>query len=396
MAVLGGFASAAPNVVIDPEAGFALAPGTWAVSKTMWDGLPLVAQQLLWDRSDVFIADNITEKIFPNDAEMAKTVKAAGGSVTEFDEDARAALQEANEGLLDNLRGTDAVSDGDALVDAMEAANEKWAAKVKELGYDEDVSYNDFDTWYDPSSIDLTEYTDHRDGRDLRAAPPVLIDGPGRGTDPRPGPARATLEHPWRIWSRTRAQEDVMTERSAPRRRGLELLIEVPAVIVTFVMMIHITANAVLRTWFDNPIDNTLEITEYWYLPLVAFLGFIAAQHRGQHIAADLVYEMLPSVTKRFVLALVYVLCSLTSAGFAKYGWDAAVHAKDIGQTAGVSDLTAWPTYFLAPLAFGSLTVQFLYAAVQAIRHPSSDHVIADTEDAVVLEELAKMEAEKR
>jgi TRAP-type C4-dicarboxylate transport system substrate-binding protein len=159
VAVLGGFASAAPNVTVDPQAGFALAPGTWAVSKTIWDGLPLVAQQLLWDRSDVFIGDNITEKIFPNNAEMAKTVKAAGGSVEEFDEDARTTLQEANATLLDNLRGTDAVSDGDALVDAMEAANEKWMAKVAELGYDEDVSYNDFDTWYDPGAVDLAEYT---------------------------------------------------------------------------------------------------------------------------------------------------------------------------------------------------------------------------------------------
>jgi TRAP-type C4-dicarboxylate transport system permease small subunit len=187
-----------------------------------------------------------------------------------------------------------------------------------------------------------------------------------------------------------------MKAGAAQRARGLELLIEIPAVIVTFVMMIHITANAVLRTWFDNPIDNTLEITEYWYLPLVAFLGFIAAQHRGQHIAADLVYELLPSVTKRFVLALMFVLCALASAGFAKYGWDEAVHAKDIGKTAGVSDLTAWPTYFLAPLAFGSLTVQFLYAAVQAVRHPPTGHVIADTEDAVVLDELARLETEKR
>ncbi|WP_244928924.1 TRAP transporter small permease [Nocardioides sp. W7] len=175
--------------------------------------------------------------------------------------------------------------------------------------------------------------------------------------------------------------------------RGFELLIEVPAVLITFLMMLHVTANAVMRTWFDSPIDNTLEMVEYWYLPLVAFLGFIAAQHRGQHIAADLVFEMLPAVTKRFVLAFVFVLCSVVVAGFAWFGWGEAMHAKEIGKTAGVSDLIAWPAYFLVPLAFGSLTIQFLVAAWRALLHPEQDHFVSDVGDAAVLDALASDEA---
>jgi TRAP-type C4-dicarboxylate transport system permease small subunit len=179
------------------------------------------------------------------------------------------------------------------------------------------------------------------------------------------------------------------TTRLRGRGRLVELLIEVPAVVITFLMMFHVTANAVMRTWFNSPIDYTLEIVEYWYLPLVAFLGFIAAQMRGQHIAADLVFEMLPSVTKRFVLAFMFALSSVTCLGFAWFGWGEAVHAMDIGKTAGVSGLIAWPTYFLVPIAFGSLTGQFLYAAVMAIRHPESDHFISDPDDAMVLDDLA-------
>lgn len=187
-----------------------------------------------------------------------------------------------------------------------------------------------------------------------------------------------------------------MAESATPSRiadRGLQLLIEVPAVVITFLMMAHVTANAVMRTWFDSPIDNTLEMVEFWYLPLVAFLGFIAAQHRGQHIAADLVFEMLPTVTRRFVLAFVFVLCSVVAAGFAWFGWGEAMHAKDIGKTAGVSDLIAWPAYFLVPLAFGSLTIQFLSAAWQAVRHPEQDHFVSDVGDAAVLDALAHDEA---
>ena len=181
-----------------------------------------------------------------------------------------------------------------------------------------------------------------------------------------------------------------MSERAVGRRRRtlLDLLIEVPAVVVTFVMMIHITANALLRTWWSAPIDNTLETVEYWYLPLVALLGFIAAQHRGQHIAADLIFEKLPHVARRFVLSAMFMLCAVVSLGFAWFGWGEAMHAMEIRRTAGVSDLISWPTYFLVPLAFGSLTLQFLYASWNAIFRPERDHFVGDADDAVVLDSL--------
>lgn len=159
VSVLGGFAAEAPHVVIDPDAGFALAPGALAFSKTTWDGLPLVAQQLLWDRLDVFVGSNISEKIFVNDAEMAATVKDAGGQVQAFGDDARDAMQATNEDLLESLRGTDAVADGDAFVDAIEAANDDWQSNVAELGYP-DVSYGEMDTYLEENEFDMTSYTE--------------------------------------------------------------------------------------------------------------------------------------------------------------------------------------------------------------------------------------------
>lgn len=155
-------------------------------------------------------------------------------------------------------------------------------------------------------------------------------------------------------------------EPARPAHRGLDRLIEVPAVVVTFLMMLHVTMNAVLRTFADQPLPNTLEYVQYWYLPAVAFLGFIAAQRRGQHVAADLIYARLPRLAQRIVLPVLLAVSSVTSAGFAWFGWQEAMHAYEIDKTAGVSDVIAWPAYFLVPLAFGSLTVQFVVAAVKA------------------------------
>ncbi|GAA2448855.1 hypothetical protein GCM10010191_77910 [Actinomadura vinacea] len=160
---------------------------------------------------------------------------------------------------------------------------------------------------------------------------------------------------------------------NAGRRRGFELLIEVPAVAVTFLMMLHVTINALLRTFADAPISHTVEIGQYWYLPIIAFLGFIAAQHRGQHVAADLVFERLPAAAKPYVLAGLMAVCAVLAAGFCWFGLGEALHAFDIRKTAGISSLTAWPAYFVAPLAFGALTVQFVIAAVRAARGRGAD-----------------------
>lgn len=191
-----------------------------------------------------------------------------------------------------------------------------------------------------------------------------------------------------------------MTEAVArkKRSRAFDLVIEVPAIILTFVMMLHITINALLRTYWSSPINNTLEMVQYWYLPLVAFLGFVAAQHRGQHIATGLIYDMLPHAAKRIILAVLFTLGALITFGFTWFGWGEAMHAMSIGKTAGVSDLVSWPVYFVVPLAFGSLTIQLLYTAWSAIRprrtsDPDPDPDPDDADDAA--EQREKEETRK-
>jgi TRAP-type C4-dicarboxylate transport system permease small subunit len=138
-----------------------------------------------------------------------------------------------------------------------------------------------------------------------------------------------------------------------PAHRGLDLLIEVPAVVVTFLMMLHVTVNAMLRTFADEPLPNTLEYVQYWYLPAVAFLGFIAAQRRGQHVAADLLYTKLPRLAQRIVLAVFLVVSAVLCLGFA---------------------------------AFGSLTLQFVLAAIRAVRSadPEPETALAASVDGSV------------
>lgn len=160
VSLLGGFLAEAPFVVLDPEATFAVAPGGLAFSKAKWDTLPLVAQQLFWDKLDIFLGENITVKIWPNTAEAQQQVAAANGEFSVFESEARKAIQDVNASVLEELRGSAAL-DGDALVDAAQEAAAGWTARVEDLGYDPSVDYSDFSEWAaDGGNTDISDYLD--------------------------------------------------------------------------------------------------------------------------------------------------------------------------------------------------------------------------------------------
>ena len=158
--VLGGFIETAPHITVDPEAGFALAPGGMAVNQSVWDSLPLAAQQLMWDRLDVFLTSNIEGKIWPNTVAAVKEAKAAGGSFGPFDPAAKSAIQGANDELLDKLAGTDAIADPAAFVASVEDSAKTWRAAVDELGISGEASYEEFDTWYSDGKVDAAAYVE--------------------------------------------------------------------------------------------------------------------------------------------------------------------------------------------------------------------------------------------
>src|SRR5690606_35558571 len=56
---LMGLAPVASHFTIDEQVGLAKTPGGLAINKAMWDGLPLVAQQVLFDGTKVMIQTNI-------------------------------------------------------------------------------------------------------------------------------------------------------------------------------------------------------------------------------------------------------------------------------------------------------------------------------------------------
>ncbi|OZD59766.1 hypothetical protein CH263_22465 [Rhodococcus sp. 06-1059B-a] len=171
-AVLGGFVSEAPHIVMDEQVGFGGGPAALAMSGRVWEGLPLVAQQLFFDRLDAFLGANF-EATWENIAEASRQADAAGGAFVQFDPEPLAAITKTNEATLDSVRESSALTDGNELVDRALAANEQWEAKVDELGYTDDRGYEGFADWYQPGVVDLTAYFDQLLGKTLIEHRPV-------------------------------------------------------------------------------------------------------------------------------------------------------------------------------------------------------------------------------
>ena len=156
---LGGFIPEAPNVVIDSDAAFATNPGGLAFSKSKWDELPLVAQQLLRDRVDVYFEANLTSRAWPELEVVSTQVAESNGAFIELEDTAQAALLEANESILQDLRSNEAL-DGETFVDEATTSAEQWTTRVEELGYKNETDYAGFAEWWAKGEPDVSPFVD--------------------------------------------------------------------------------------------------------------------------------------------------------------------------------------------------------------------------------------------
>ncbi|WP_156913922.1 hypothetical protein [Brevibacterium album] len=143
-----GWLEVAPNVYFPQEQSFAPGPGS-LVAGSSWEQLPLVAQQLIFDRQREYTSAeffNALEAV----RETSDAATAAGGSAQYLDAESEAALTGANETLLAGLEDSENL-DGAALNAAVKESIDKWTAVSEELGYTDDGGFEDFSSWYQGS-----------------------------------------------------------------------------------------------------------------------------------------------------------------------------------------------------------------------------------------------------
>ena len=156
---LADLLSVSPHAILDRNTHFGQVPSALSVNTEVYEGLPLVAQQLLYDRSDVFIESNM-EGLVGMYRDVLGEVEGKGGSIAGLDEASQAALDEGNDEFLDAVAKNSAITDGAGLVEQIRSTSDAWRAKVGELDYDVEVDYADFSAWAQDNEVDFEPFMD--------------------------------------------------------------------------------------------------------------------------------------------------------------------------------------------------------------------------------------------
>ncbi len=149
--VVGG-TEIANKVAYGVEHGFADTPGAYSFGAGFWEELPLPAQQLLWDKLDIFVSDSLKGQI-EQEVEALEKLQANGGVVEEWEPEVQDELGAFNQTVLD-----EAAEANPELVANLEESIESWGETVSELGIEDGGPFGELPQWYTEDALHLDEY----------------------------------------------------------------------------------------------------------------------------------------------------------------------------------------------------------------------------------------------
>jgi len=159
--------------------------------------------------------------------------------------------------------------------------------------------------------------------------------------------------------------------RLSPTRRAADIagrVLEVVASLAVVAILIHVIANVILRTFFNSPIPGTNELVGNWYLPIIAFVGFVVAKTRREHIEATLLYDKVSPKNQLLLSIVVNFAAAVALAFFAWFTFVEAQHGFETLRTSGVTGVPIWPVLWIVPFGFGVLAVMYALDAIGEIR----------------------------
>jgi TRAP-type C4-dicarboxylate transport system permease small subunit len=138
-----------------------------------------------------------------------------------------------------------------------------------------------------------------------------------------------------------------------------------PGRIAVLALMLHVTLDTFLRKTVGDPIDGTLEYVQFWYMPAIALLGFVAAELQDDHMTAPVLYERMSRTMRRELSLLAAVVTVVVLLAFAWLGMEEAILQFERGATGPVSGIVIWPAVFLVPLASVATAIAVLLGQLE-------------------------------
>lgn len=149
-------------------------------------------------------------------------------------------------------------------------------------------------------------------------------------------------------------------------------------------MMLQVTADAFLRTFFHWSVPGTEEIVSAYYMVAVAFLPLAYVQRERGHVMIELFTMRLSPRTNAFLDSAVFTICGIGLAIFTYASVLKAVAMTEESEILiGTVDVTVWPSRWFVPAGCGAMALYMWLQALQeftwALRGGPREHPASHT-----------------
>lgn len=138
--------------------------------------------------------------------------------------------------------------------------------------------------------------------------------------------------------------------------------------VATFVVMLIVAADVMMRYGFNDPFSWSYDLIGMYLVPLSFFFAVSATFRRNHHVAVDLFYLRAGEALRRLARLLIAIVT------IPLVGWIIALSATDARERFVNGDAVAgtvlWPTWipsFLVAVGFSLLTARLLLDAVALV-----------------------------
>lgn len=131
------------------------------------------------------------------------------------------------------------------------------------------------------------------------------------------------------------------------------------AALALVLLVANVFVDVLGRSMFRRPLSGTLEMTAYWWMPMITLLSLGYTERTQEHIKVTMLLDALPLrlrqiVEGSFALLAFGLLCVL-----AWYALQEALYASSIGKTTpSRPPVMIWPFTFAAVIGVGLLALQ--------------------------------------
>lgn len=137
---------------------------------------------------------------------------------------------------------------------------------------------------------------------------------------------------------------------------------------VAVLMAINVTTAVVSRYLFRNPLAFTLDLTQYWWMPVLAAAPMAAALLRSEHITAPLLFDMGGPKTRRGIALGTTVLTFVTIALISWTLVEKALTSISLQEAAvGTPWVAIWPIRIVMVAAFFIFALQVIAEIIKIV-----------------------------